>query len=167
MVDFYKDALTDSNGDGNSASSQIVVMSFGFKQGDPPCANLLLDVRFLKNPYWVPELRPLTGLDMAVRDYVIGQESAQACLQTLLALLQQIVPASFSTGKSESFVVALGCTGGQHRSVAMAEELSRFLQEEAFAGHLRVVRYHRELATANEIADEKMDHKATVSGDRI
>lgn len=108
-------------------SHRIKIISFGFKKGDPPVANLLFDVRFLQNPYWVEELRPLSGLDKPVRDYVMEQGSACGFLEHLLPLVEQVMPLMFAT-KSHVFTIALGCTGGQHRSVSVAETLAEALR---------------------------------------
>lgn len=112
----------------HSDKKVIKVVSFGYKQGNPPHANMLMDVRFLKNPYWVEELRALTGLDFRVRNYVMEQEPAKEFLRKLLELVSQVIPAMFAT-KTVSFTVALGCTGGQHRSVSVAESLADALRE--------------------------------------
>ena len=106
----------------------VTILSFGYKTGSPPVANVVFDVRFLKNPYWVPELRPLTGLDLAVRDYVLGQEAAAEFLDSLLKLLSGLLPRFMELDILE-FSIALGCTGGQHRSVALVEELADKLRD--------------------------------------
>lgn len=120
----------------------IEIISFGFKNGSAPAANLVFDVRFLKNPYWVEELRPLTGLDEPVRKYVLDQALAQDTLNTLTSLAARIAPAMFET-KSHTLTIALGCTGGQHRSTAMVEALADRI--EAQCPQYRVKRFHREL----------------------
>lgn len=118
-----------SRGHSEPSDRKVVkVVSFGFKQGNPPHANMLMDVRFLKNPYWVEELRALTGLDFRVRNYVMEQEQAKDFLARLMELVSQVLPAMFST-KTAVFTVALGCTGGQHRSVSVAEALAQSLRE--------------------------------------
>lgn len=106
----------------------IRVVSFGYKKANPPHANMLFDVRFLKNPFWVEELRPLTGLDLPVRRYVMEQDAANAFLANLLQMLDQVLPLMFET-KATVFTIALGCTGGQHRSVSVAETLAGELKE--------------------------------------
>ncbi len=126
---------------------KIEVVSFGFKKGEQPHANVLMDVRFLKNPYWIPELKPLNGLDRPVRDYVLEQEGAKRFIEKLLALLEDMVPSFFATGKSDTFVIALGCTGGQHRSVAMAEELCRALESKFSSIGIVLTASHREHKT--------------------
>lgn len=101
----------------------LVLVSFGFKTGLPSFADLVLDVRFLANPYDVPELRPRTGLEPQVAAYVLDQEDARAFLGHVEGLLRFIVPRSVREGRSY-LTVALGCTGGQHRSVALTEALA-------------------------------------------
>jgi UPF0042 nucleotide-binding protein len=101
----------------------LVLVSFGFKSGLPSFADLVLDVRFLANPYDVPELRPRTGLEAPVAAYVLDQEDARAFLGHVEGLLRFIVPRSVREGRSY-LTVALGCTGGQHRSVALTEALA-------------------------------------------
>ena len=104
------------------------VMSFGFKYGLPVDADLVADARFLPNPHWVPELRPLPGTDGKVRDYVLGQQGADDFLDTYARLLE-IVGAGYRREGKRYATVAIGCTGGKHRSVAIAEELARRLTE--------------------------------------
>ncbi len=107
---------------------RLTVMSFGFKYGIPVDADIVIDVRFLPNPHWVPELRPLTGLDQPVRDYVLGQPSAGGFLDHLVGLVDATVPGYLAEGKRFA-TVAIGCTGGKHRSTAIAEEFTRRIRE--------------------------------------
>ncbi len=102
------------------------VMSFGFKYGLPVDADLVVDCRFLPNPHWVPELRPLTGRDAPVRDYVMSQVGADDFLATYEHLLD-VIGAGYQREGKRYVTLAVGCTGGKHRSVAMAEELARRL----------------------------------------
>jgi UPF0042 nucleotide-binding protein len=102
------------------------VMSFGFKYGLPMDADLVADARFLPNPHWVPELRPLTGSDPKVREYVLGQAGAAEFLDAYEQLLD-IVGAGYRREGKRYATIAIGCTGGKHRSVAIAEELARRL----------------------------------------
>ncbi len=101
----------------------LVLVSFGFKNGLPSAADIVFDVRFLQNPHDVPELRPLSGFDPIVAEYVLEQRDAGSLLDTLEGLLRFQVPRSMAEGRS-CMTVAIGCTGGQHRSVAMIEALS-------------------------------------------
>ena len=119
---------------------QTTLLSFGFKHGLPLDADLVLDCRFLPNPHWVDELRPLTGLDGDVRDYVLGQAAAQGFLDNLERMLEQLLPAYVAEGKAY-LTISLGCTGGRHRSVAIAEEVARRLR----AGGHRVGVVHRDV----------------------
>jgi len=102
---------------------RATVMSFGYKYGIPVDADLVVDVRFLPNPHWVPELRPLTGLDAEVSDYVVAQPAAREFLDRYSDLLHFIADGYLREGK-RYVTVAVGCTGGKHRSVAMAEHLA-------------------------------------------
>lgn len=108
--------------EGGDELMQTTVMSFGYKHGLPPDVDLVLDCRFLANPYWVEDLRPLTGRDDAVRDFVWQQPDAAEFLDRLTNLLELVVPRYRAEGKSY-LTIALGCTGGHHRSVAIAEAL--------------------------------------------
>ena len=105
-----------------SEELRIDIVTFGFKYGIPLEADLVFDVRFLTNPYWDPQLKPLSGLEEPVRDFVLGQPSARRFLELVTELLELTVPAYRAEGK-EQLRVALGCTGGYHRSIALAEEL--------------------------------------------
>lgn len=105
---------------------QIVLRSFGFKHGLPLDADLVLDVRFLPNPHWQDDLRPLTGLDQPVSEYVLGQEETGAFLDRITELFELTVPAYQREGKAY-LSIAVGCTGGRHRSVAIAEALRQRL----------------------------------------
>ncbi|MDR2975706.1 MAG: RNase adapter RapZ [Streptococcaceae bacterium] len=109
-----------------SSIFRLEIMSFGFKYGIPLDADLVFDVRFLPNPHYVPELRNLTGQDKPVYDYVMNNEAAESFNTHLMGLLLPILPAYEKEGKSV-LTIAFGCTGGQHRSVAFAERLSKAL----------------------------------------
>jgi UPF0042 nucleotide-binding protein len=108
------------------AGLQVNVMSFGFKRGTPREADLLFDVRFLPNPHWVDELRALDGRDAPVRDYVFGQPIAGPFLDRLEALLDVALP-GYLAERKRYLTIAIGCTGGKHRSVAIAEHLAAHL----------------------------------------
>ena len=126
-----------------SASDElrIDIVTFGFKYGIPLEADLVFDVRFLTNPYWNPQLKPLSGLEEPVRDFVLGQPTAVRFLELITELLELTVPAYRAEGK-ETLRVALGCTGGYHRSIALAEELRGRLAKLPGAS---VAVFHREL----------------------
>jgi len=107
--------------------TRIAVESFGFKYGLPSDADLVADCRFLPNPFWVPELRPLTGLDPQVERYVLGQEGAAEFIDAYVRALAPVL-AGYRRENKRHATIAIGCTGGKHRSVAIAEELGRRLR---------------------------------------
>jgi UPF0042 nucleotide-binding protein len=110
---------------------QTSVVSFGYKHGIPLDVDTVIDCRFLPNPHWVEELQPLTGLDEPVRDYVMSQPDTHAFLDKLGALFDLVLPAYVREGKSY-FTIAVGCTGGNHRSVVIAQEIARLMSERGF-----------------------------------
>ena len=120
---------------------RINVVSFGFKRGVPRVVDVMFDVRFLPNPHWDPILRPQTGLDEPVRSYVLGDDDTQAFLNHLEHMLGFLVPRYRSEGKSY-LTIGIGCTGGRHRSVAIAEEIARRL---APTSEVDVTVAHRDL----------------------
>jgi len=126
--------------DGGADALQVTVLSFGFKYGLPVDADLVVDCRFLPNPHWVPELRPKTGKDEAVRDYVLAQPGAQDFLDRYEGVLQLVTDGYKREGK-RYVLLAVGCTGGKHRSVAMSEQLGARLA--ATGSDVQVV--HRDL----------------------
>jgi RNase adapter protein RapZ len=111
---------------------QIQVVSFGFKHGVPLDVDTVFDCRFLPNPYWVDELRPLTGLDESVRRFVLEQTGANEFINRVDHLLGLVLPAYVKEGKSY-LTIAVGCTGGRHRSVVLAEELVQRIGRYGFA----------------------------------
>ena len=119
----------------------IQLISFGFKFGVPLEADLVFDVRFMQNPFYVPELRKQSGLTDAVRAYVLNQPLASRFLDSLRDFLDFAVPAYVDEGKTR-LTIAIGCTGGFHRSIVMAEELATWLRERDFGP---VAVFHREL----------------------
>lgn len=108
---------------------RVEMVSFGFKYGLPIDADIVMDVRFLPNPHYVPELRPLTGLDKPVYEYVMSFEETEAFYQQFSQLLVTIMPGYVKEGKS-SLTIAIGCTGGQHRSVALTKRIGDLLAKE-------------------------------------
>ncbi|WP_267201282.1 RNase adapter RapZ [Limosilactobacillus kribbianus] len=110
-------------GHGEGSNFYIEVMSFGFKYGLPLDADIVMDVRFLPNPFYIPELKHQTGNDKSVQDYVMKSSIAQDFYKHLIALLKSAMPGYIKEGKS-SLTVAIGCTGGQHRSVTIANRLA-------------------------------------------
>ena len=128
-------------GGGTAQSGMAVnVLSFGFKYGLPMEADLVLDVRFLPNPFYVSELRPLTGLDQGVRDYVFQGGQAERFLDLLWELLAWLLPRYEEEGKT-ALVVSIGCTGGHHRSVAIAHALAQRIRDQGWP----VSESHRDL----------------------
>ncbi len=123
------------------AQTSVTVESFGFKYGLPMDADMVMDVRFLPNPHWIDDLRPHTGQHPAVRDYVLGQTGAAEFLETYHRLLSLIVGGYRREGK-RYMTVAIGCTGGKHRSVAIAEALAGLLESDE---QLSVRVLHRDL----------------------
>jgi RNase adapter protein RapZ len=114
-------------GSAGKPSLRATVLSFGYKYGLPVDADLVVDVRFLPNPHWIPELRELTGQDSGVRDYVLSQEGALEFLDRYTDILR-IIGAGYSRENKRYLTLAVGCTGGKHRSVAMSRELAKRLQ---------------------------------------
>ena len=121
-----RNRVTDAFGE-HSRAMVVNVLSFGFKHGTPRDADLVLDVRFLPNPHWIDELRPLTGRDAKVARYVNDQPLTQRFVGRLLGLLDVMVPAFIDDGK-RYLTIAIGCTGGRHRSVALAERTAEHLR---------------------------------------
>jgi RNase adapter protein RapZ len=114
--------------DGSDRMVRVNIVSFGYKYGLPVDADLVADCRFLPNPHWVSELRPLTGLDQPVRDYVLGQPGAKEFLPAYLETLRVLLAGYEHEGK-HFVTLAIGCTGGKHRSVAIAERIGAQLAE--------------------------------------
>ncbi len=140
-----KGRLTDAFGEEvPAAGMQTTITSFGYKHGLPLDVDLVLDCRFLPNPYWVEALRHRTGLDADVRDYVLDQLTTQDFLARLEDLLELLLPAYEAEGKSY-LTLAFGCTGGRHRSVAIAEELARRLRRRGLAPTVQ----HRDLGRSD------------------
>ena len=115
----------------NESGFRVEMVSFGFKYGLPIDADIVMDVRFLPNPHYIPELRPLTGCDKPVYDYVMSFEQTEKFYQSFSQLLLQIMPGYIKEGKS-SLTIAIGCTGGQHRSVALTNRIGECLKENGY-----------------------------------
>jgi len=130
--------------DEGSHHIHITVSSFGYKYGLPGDADLVFDMRFLPNPFYVPALKKLNGMHRRVQHYVLGQPGARAALERMTELIRSLLADFMREGKT-TLHIALGCTGGQHRSVVMANELKKCLPGNTFV-------YHRELRT--KIGDE-------------
>lgn len=113
----------------NYKNLYVTILSFGFKYGIPGDADLVFDVRFLPNPYYISELRPLSGNDAPVRDYVMDSTTAREFLDKLIDMVQFLIPNYVAEGKNQ-LVIAIGCTGGKHRSVTLANALYHALEQE-------------------------------------
>jgi UPF0042 nucleotide-binding protein len=133
--------IEDTFGTEASTSTRVTVLSFGYKYGIPMDADLVMDVRFLPNPFWIPELKDLTGLDADVRNYVLTQEGAEEFLDRYHELLR-LIGAGYRREGKRYLTLAIGCTGGKHRSVTISEELSRRLADE---DRMAVKVVHRDL----------------------
>jgi UPF0042 nucleotide-binding protein len=133
-------AIQDAFGDVDTPALRVTLMSFGFKYGLPLDADNVVDARFLPNPYWVPQLRARTGLDEPVSGYVMEQEGAGEFVERYVAALR-LALAGYVRENKRYLTVAVGCTGGKHRSVALAEELARRLVSPGIA----VSTVHRDL----------------------
>ena len=126
-------------------SLMVTIMSFGFKHGIPSDADLVFDVRFLPNPFYIDELKHKTGNDKEVQDYVMGFEDADIFLQKLTDMIQFLIPNYIKEGKYR-LVIAIGCTGGKHRSVTLANELYNRMKD---GGHYGIKLYHRDMAKSS------------------
>ena len=126
-----RDQVARLYGESDDRPMRTTITSFGYKHGLPRDADLILDCRFLPNPHWIPELRPLTGLDGPVREHVLSHEVTQEFLDQMGDLLGMLMPAYLAEGKSY-LSIALGCTGGRHRSVAVAETVAEMLRGREF-----------------------------------
>lgn len=123
---------------------EVHVFSFGFKHGLPVEADLMIDVRFLPNPFYDPEMRAMTGLDRKVSDFVLEHPKTQEFMEAWHKLLDAVMPGYIAEGKPQ-LSIAIGCTGGQHRSVAIAEATARYLERQQY--HVSIS--HRDLPRAN------------------
>jgi len=124
----------------STAGMQTAVVSFGFKHGIPLDVDLVFDCRFLPNPHWVPALRSLSGLDSEVREYVLDNEETKELLKRLEDLFDLLLPAYVREGKSY-LSIAIGCTGGRHRSVVLAEEIAASIRQRGY----EPVVHHRDI----------------------
>jgi RNase adapter protein RapZ len=129
---------------GMLASLRINVLSFGYKYGIPVDADLVLDCRFIPNPHWVPELRPLNGLDQPVSEKVLNSEGVAEFVKSYVSVVQQMIPGYLREGK-KYVTIAIGCTGGKHRSVAIAEEVARQLASASSTLEISAHATHRDV----------------------
>jgi len=123
--------VADAFGSPQATRLKVTVVSFGFKYGIPVDADFVADMRFLPNPHWIPELRPQSGRDAAVSSYVLARDGAEEFLDRYVPLLEAVAGGYLAEGK-RFVTVAIGCTGGKHRSVAMTEELTARLRDRSF-----------------------------------
>ena len=133
-----KSRISDFFRDQPDTEMKVQIMSFGFKYGYPAEADIMLDVRCLPNPYYEEALRPLTGMDKAVQDYVMDNPDATLFLARLQSLLNHLLPLYQKEGRSQ-LVIAIGCTGGKHRSVTMVNELAKSFPDR------RLLVFHRDM----------------------
>ena len=115
----------------DSKALNVTIKSFGFKHGMPVEADILFDVRFMPNPFYIPELRPKTGLDIIVKDYVFGFEQSNEFFKRFCEMVDFLLPHYIDEGR-RYFVICFGCTGGKHRSPAVAEALTEYLSEQGY-----------------------------------
>lgn len=134
-------AVEASFGELSQNKQHVTIQSFGFKHGAPRDADVMVDVRFLPNPFWVPELRAFRGIDAPVSDFVLSQKDAAPFIDNFLTMLDSMLSGYRHEGK-DFITVAVGCTGGHHRSVAVAEEIARRLRE---SGKLDINVWHRDI----------------------
>jgi UPF0042 nucleotide-binding protein len=143
---------------GDSDQPVLTIASFAFARGISRTADLVFDLRFLPNPHWVEDLRPLTGADAAVREYLAADPAWSQTMERIEALLIDWIPRYWAAGKSY-VTVAFGCTGGRHRSVAAAVEMAERLRGAGFAPNVR----HRDLASPPSDTIERHPGRATAS----
>lgn len=139
--------IEDAFGDESTTATRVTVLSFGYKYGLPMDADLVMDVRFLPNPFWIPELRDMSGLDEDVRNYVLTQEGCEEFLERYRQLLR-LVGAGYRREGKRYLTLAIGCTGGKHRSVAISEELATRLRADNETGEANILTVkvvHRDL----------------------
>ncbi|NNF64321.1 MAG: RNase adapter RapZ [Acidimicrobiia bacterium] len=122
-----RDTLRNAFSDVQPRQMRVDIVSFGFKRGLPRVLDLLFDVRFLPNPHWDPQLRPQTGLDQPVREYVLHQDDAKPFMEQTSQMLEFLIPRYMAEGKAY-LTIGIGCTGGRHRSVAIATALAEQLE---------------------------------------
>jgi UPF0042 nucleotide-binding protein len=158
-----RDELRRRYGD-DSDQPVLTIVSFGYARGVSRTADLMFDMRFLDNPHWVPELRPLTGKDGPIREHLAQDPAWAGAMDRLEALLRDWIPRYWEAGKSY-VTIAFGCTGGRHRSVCAAEEMAERLRGAGFSPNVR----HRDLASApsDTIEDDRGDAGAGESGSEL
>lgn len=141
----FKQRMTELFGRDSQVGTAITLMSFSYRKGVPRESDMVLDVRFLKNPHYDPDLRPLTGLDKAVGDAVSSDPDFAGFMQDLQAILTRILPRQEAEGKSY-LTIAIGCTGGKHRSVFVTETLGQWLRDQGRSAYI----FHRDIPRASD-----------------
>lgn len=140
---------------GNNIAPQkhlsITVLSFGFKYGIPVDSDLVFDVRFIPNPFYIPELKQYSGNDLPVKEYVLKQEETKNFLEKSIDMLKYLIPNYIKEGKRQ-LIISIGCTGGRHRSVAIANEIYERLNEEQFNARIE----HRDVAEDLHKGEKKL-----------
>ena len=129
----------------------ITILSFGFKYGIPVDSDLVFDVRFIPNPFYIPELKPFSGLDAPVRDYVLQQDETKSFLEKVNDMLEFLIPNYQKEGKRQ-LIISIGCTGGRHRSVAIANEIYENLYEKNYNVYIE----HRDIKEDVHKGDKKL-----------
>ncbi len=133
------------NKQGKFNNLMITIVSFGFKYGLPIDSDLVFDVRFAPNPYYIPDMRPFTGNDVIIKDYVMQFEVTQVFLEKLIDMIDFLIP-NYSTEGKNQLVIAIGCTGGKHRSVTIANNLYKHLEAKGHAVNIQ----HRDIDKDNQ-----------------
>lgn len=148
-----REKINEIYGDNKNPERQlsITVLSFGFKYGIPVDSDLVFDVRFIPNPFYIPELKAYSGNDAPVRDYVLKQNETVTFIDKLIDMLKYLIPNYRKEGKRQ-LIVSIGCTGGRHRSVAIANEVHRRLNEENFNAKIE----HRDVAEDLHKGEKKL-----------
>jgi UPF0042 nucleotide-binding protein len=146
--------------EGDADQPVLTIVSFGFSRGVARTADLVFDMRFLANPHWIDELRPLTGRDAAVRSYIEQDEGWAGAIDKVEALCIDWIPRYWAAGKSY-VTVAFGCTGGRHRSVCAAEEMAERLRKAGFSPNVR----HRDLAVQPSVGRQAQAAQSTAGNE--
>ena len=148
-----REEMTKNYGDGEVPKRQlaITVLSFGFKYGIPVDSDLVFDVRFIPNPFYIPELKPQSGNDEPVKDYVLKQQETKTFVSKLDDMLDFLIPSYNKEGKRQ-LIISIGCTGGRHRSVAITNEIYRILHEKNYNAYVE----HRDIKEDVHKGDKKL-----------
>lgn len=156
LPSLWKGTWKGAVGQSDERMLEVKIVSFGYKSGPPPHANMLFDVRFLDNPFWVEGLRSLTGLDKPVQEYVLSQPAAKHFLNALIAMATKVLP-EMEYRNAKVVTIAFGCTGGQHRSASLAEYTAKKFRE-LFPRYMIKIS-HRELDGRSSLSDDGDRHR--------